>query len=91
MCASALITIRRGIYIYAANNGHVVDAALGYFINPLVTVALGLLVFRERLNRAQFTALAIALVAVVVFTVEVRRATGHRARAGALRSASTVR
>ena len=39
----------------------------GYFINPLVTVALGLLIFRERLNRAQFTALAIALVAVVVF------------------------
>jgi chloramphenicol-sensitive protein RarD len=71
VCASALISINWGIYIYAVNNGHVVDAALGYFINPLVTVALGLLVFRERLNRAQFTALGIALVAVVVFTVEV--------------------
>ena len=71
VCASALISINWGIYIYAGNNGHVVDAALGYFINPLVTVALGLVVFRERLNRAQFTALAIALVAVVVFTVEV--------------------
>ena len=55
---------------YAANNGHVVDAALGYFINPLVTVALGLVVFSQRLNRAQFTALAIAPIAVVVFTVE---------------------
>ncbi|WP_099037532.1 EamA family transporter RarD [Mycobacterium neglectum] len=71
VCASALISVNWGIYIYAVNNGHVVDAALGYFINPLVTVALGLLVFRERLNRAQFTALAIALVAVLVFTVEV--------------------
>jgi chloramphenicol-sensitive protein RarD len=71
VCASALISINWGIYIYAVNNGHVVDAALGYFINPLVTVALGLLVFRERLNRAQLTALAIALVAVVVLTVEV--------------------
>ncbi|WP_234810014.1 EamA family transporter RarD [Mycolicibacterium moriokaense] len=69
--ASALISINWGIYIYAVNNGHVVDAALGYFINPLVTVALGLLIFRERLNSAQFTALAIALVAVVVLTVEV--------------------
>ena len=48
-----------------------VDAALGYFINPLVTVALGLLIFRERLNRAQFAALAIAVIAVVVLTVEV--------------------
>jgi chloramphenicol-sensitive protein RarD len=71
VCASALISINWGIYIYAVNNGHVVDAALGYFINPLVTVALGLLVFRERLNRAQLTALAIAVVAVVVLTVEV--------------------
>jgi chloramphenicol-sensitive protein RarD len=69
--ASALISINWVIYVYAVNNGHVVDAALGYFINPLVTVALGLLIFRERLNRAQFAALAIAVVAVVVLTVEV--------------------
>jgi chloramphenicol-sensitive protein RarD len=69
--ASALISVNWVIYIYAVNNGHVVDAALGYFINPLVTVALGLLVFRERLNAAQFAALAIAVIAVVVLTVEV--------------------
>jgi chloramphenicol-sensitive protein RarD len=70
-CASVLISINWVIYVYAVNNGHVVDAALGYFINPLVTVALGLLIFRERLNRAQFAALAIAVIAVVVLTVEV--------------------
>ncbi|GAC1639504.1 MAG: EamA family transporter RarD [Mycobacterium sp.] len=69
--ASALISINWVIYIYAVNNGHVVDAALGYFINPLVTVALGLLIFREQLNRAQFTALAIAVTAVIVLTAEV--------------------
>jgi chloramphenicol-sensitive protein RarD len=69
--ASALISVNWVIYIYAVNNGHVVDAALGYFINPLVTVALGLLIFRERLNRAQFVALAVAVAAVVVLTVEV--------------------
>ncbi len=57
------------IYVYAVNNGHVVDAALGYFINPLVSVALGVLIFRERLNRWQLGALAIAVVAVVVLTV----------------------
>jgi chloramphenicol-sensitive protein RarD len=71
VCASVLISINWGIYIYAVNNGHVVDAALGYFINPLVTVALGLLIFRERLNLAQWGALTIAVAAVVVFTVEV--------------------
>ena len=59
------------VYIYAVNNGHVVDAALGYFINPLVSVALGVLLFRERLNRAQSVALVIAVVAVVVLGVEV--------------------
>jgi chloramphenicol-sensitive protein RarD len=69
--ASALISVNWVIYIYAVNNGHVVDAALGYFINPLVTVALGLVVFRERLNLAQFVALGIAVTAVVVLTVEV--------------------
>jgi chloramphenicol-sensitive protein RarD len=69
--ASVLISVNWVIYIYAVNNGHVVDAALGYFINPLVTVALGLLVFRERLNVAQWVALVIAVGAVVVLTVEV--------------------
>ena len=70
-CASALISVNWVIYIYAVNNGHVVDAALGYFINPLVSVALGVLLFRERLNRAQSVALVVAVVAVVVLGVEV--------------------
>ncbi len=69
--AAALISMNWLIYVYAVNNGHVVDAALGYFINPLVSIALGLIIFRERLNRWQIGALAIAVVAVVVLTVEV--------------------
>ncbi|MBO0676396.1 EamA family transporter RarD [Mycolicibacterium sp. S2-37] len=66
--ASVLIAINWGTYIYAATNAHVVDAALGYFINPLVTVALGVLVFRERVNRWQIVSLIIAVAAVVVLT-----------------------
>lgn len=69
--AAALISVNWVIYVYAVNNGHVVDAALGYFINPLVSIALGLLIFREKLNAWQFCALAIAVVAVVVLTVNV--------------------
>ena len=69
--AAALISVNWVIYVYAVNNGHVVDAALGYFINPLVTIALGLLIFRETLNRWQLCALVIAVVAVVVLTVNV--------------------
>lgn len=71
LAASLLIAINWGTYIWAVTHGHVVDAALGYFINPLVTVALGLLIFRERLNRAQIAALAVAVVAVIVLTAEV--------------------
>ncbi|MGU3499118.1 EamA family transporter RarD [Mycobacterium sp. C31M] len=69
--ASALISANWVIYVYAVNNGHVVDAALGYFINPLVTVMLGLLVFRERLTGAQWAALVIAVAGVLVLTVHV--------------------
>lgn len=70
VAASGLISVNWLIYVYAVNNGHVVDAALGYFINPLVSIALGLLIFRERLNRWQFAALAIAVTAVVIMTVQ---------------------
>ena len=69
--ASVLISINWGVYIFAATHGHVVDAALGYFIYPLVTVAVGVLVFRERIGRWQLAALALAAVAVVVLTLEV--------------------
>lgn len=68
--ASALIAANWLIYVYAVNNGHVVDAALGYFINPLVSIALGLVIFREKLNRWQGAALGIAVVAVVVLTIQ---------------------
>ena len=71
VCASALISTNWVIYVYAVNNGHVVDAALGYFVNPLVSVLLGVLIFRERLNRAQLVALLIALAAVILLSVEV--------------------
>ncbi|WP_445170178.1 EamA family transporter RarD [Mycolicibacterium sp. Dal123E01] len=69
VCASALIAANWVIYVYAVNNGHVVDAALGYFINPLVSVLLGVLIFAERLNRAQLAALLVALAAVVLLAI----------------------
>ncbi len=71
--ASVLIAVNWGVYIHAVNTGHVVESALGYFINPLVSVLLGVLVLRERLRRAQFVAIGIALVAVVVLAVDYGR------------------
>ena len=66
--AAALITLNWGAFIYGVNHGHVVETSLGYFINPLVTVALAVTVVGERLRSAQWAAVAIASLAVVVLT-----------------------
>jgi chloramphenicol-sensitive protein RarD len=68
--AGALIAVNWGTYIYGVNSEHVVETSLGYFINPLVTIALGVLVLGERLRRAQWVAIAVGVVAVVVLTVD---------------------
>jgi chloramphenicol-sensitive protein RarD len=68
--AAVVIAVNWGTYIWAVNNDHVVEASLGYFINPLVTVLIGVVVLRERLRRAQWAALALAAVAVLALTVE---------------------
>ncbi|MGE0299942.1 EamA family transporter RarD [Pseudonocardia sp.] len=68
--AAMLIAVNWGLFIYAVFTGHVVESALGYFMSPLVSVLLGVLVLRERLRRAQIVALALATAAVVVITVE---------------------
>jgi chloramphenicol-sensitive protein RarD len=64
--AGVLIYINWQTYVYAALSGQVVEAALGYFINPIVTVFLGVLVLRERLNLTQWIAVGISIVAVFV-------------------------
>jgi chloramphenicol-sensitive protein RarD len=69
LSASVLIGVNWGVYIWAVNNGHVVEASLGYFVNPLVLVLLGVLVLGERLRRLQWAAVAIAGLAVAVLTV----------------------
>ncbi|WP_372518032.1 EamA family transporter RarD [Solirubrobacter ginsenosidimutans] len=67
--AAALITVNWGGYIYGVNSGHVVETSLGYFINPLVTVALAVSVVGETLRKPQWVAMGIAAAAVVVLTV----------------------
>ncbi|MBI1377011.1 MAG: EamA family transporter RarD [Frankiales bacterium] len=69
LAASALIGVNWGLYIWGVNNGHVVEGSLGYFINPLVLVLMGVVVLGERLRRLQWVAVGIAAVAVVVLTL----------------------
>jgi chloramphenicol-sensitive protein RarD len=71
--AAGLITINWGTYIYGVNSEHVVETSLGYFINPLVTVALAVTLLRERLRRAQWAAVAIGALAVLVLAVDYGR------------------
>jgi chloramphenicol-sensitive protein RarD len=67
--AALLIALNWGLYVWAVGQDRVVDAALGYFINPLVTVMLGVVVLGERLRRLQWIAVGLGASAVVVITV----------------------
>lgn len=67
--AGALIAINWTVYTVAVMSGHVTEAALGYFLNPLVTVAMGVLLLRERLRSAQWVAVGAGLVAGVYLTI----------------------
>jgi len=71
--AALLITVNWGTYIYGVNSKHVVETSLGYFINPLVTVALAVTLLRERLRSAQWLAVGIGALAVVVLAIDYGR------------------
>jgi chloramphenicol-sensitive protein RarD len=73
VAAAALIAVNWGTYIYGVDSERVVEVALGYFINPLVSVLLGVGVLRERLRPAQWLALVISGAAVAVLTVDYGR------------------
>lgn len=67
---AALITVNWGIYVWAIGAGHALDAALGYYINPLFSVFLGAVLLGERLSRAQLCAIALAVLAVAILTYD---------------------
>ena len=71
--ASVLIAANWLVFVYGVNSGHVVETSLGYFINPLVSVLLGVVVFTERLRPLQWAAVGLATLAVAVLTVDYGR------------------
>jgi chloramphenicol-sensitive protein RarD len=71
--AAVLIAANWLVFVYGVNSGHVVETSLGYFINPLVSVLLGVVVFSERLRTLQWVAVGTAGVAVLVLTVDYGR------------------
>ncbi|MEO7337857.1 MAG: EamA family transporter RarD [Caldimonas sp.] len=68
--SALLLSVNWVTYIWAVGNGHVVDASLGYFMTPLVNVALGYTVLHERLRRSQWAALSLAAVGVCWLTLQ---------------------
>ncbi len=71
--AAVLIAVNWATYIWGVNNEHVVETSLGYFINPVVTVLIGVLVLHERLRPVQWVAIGLGTVAVVVLAVDYGR------------------
>src|SRR5699024_12006001 len=68
--AGHLIVVNWGFYIYAVATHRVLEASLGYFINPLMTIVLGVVILGERLRPIQWAAVGVSLIAVIVLTVE---------------------
>ena len=71
--ASILISINWLVYIWATNNGHVVEASLGYYINPLIIIAFGVILLKEKMRQLQWVAVSIATVGVIILTVDYGR------------------
>jgi len=71
--ATALISINWIVYIWATNNGHVVEASLGYYINPIIIIAIGVLLLKERMRKLQWASVSIAAFGVLVLTIDYGR------------------
>lgn len=68
--AALIITLNWGLYIWAVNANHVIESSLGYYMNPLVVCLFGIVIFKEKVNGPQAIALLLALVGVVISTVQ---------------------
>ncbi len=70
LAAACLLAANWGVYVWAVNAGHVVEASLGYFINPLLSVALGVVLLREKLRLFQWIPIALAAAGVLYLTIQ---------------------
>ena len=73
LTTTILISINWLVYIWATNNNHVVEASLGYYINPLIIIAFGVILLKEKMRPLQWAAVSIATIGVIVLTVDYGR------------------
>ena len=69
MCSGIAIAVNWGVYIYAVNSGHILDASLAYYLNPLMVIALGFFLFKEKLAFRQWLAIAVAALGILIAVV----------------------
>jgi chloramphenicol-sensitive protein RarD len=73
LLAAALISVNWIVYIWGVNNGHVVECALGYYINPLIIISFGVIMLREKMRKLQWTAVGFGALGVIVLTIDYGR------------------
>jgi len=71
--SAVIITINWGTYIWAVNSNHMIEASMGYYINPLMVITLGMTVLKEKLNLMQYLSIALASTGVVIITLQYGR------------------
>jgi len=73
LLAAALISVNWIVYIWGVNHGHVVETALGYYINPLIIITFGVVMLREKMRKLQWTAVSFGALGVIVLTIDYGR------------------
>ena len=73
LLAAALISVNWIVYIWGVNNGHVVECALGYYINPLIIISFGVIMLREKMRKLQWAAVGFGALGVIVLTIDYGR------------------
>jgi chloramphenicol-sensitive protein RarD len=71
--AAGVVSVNWGVYIWAVNHGHVVETSLGYYINPIFSILVGVIFLRERMQLVQWICVGLAVIAVIVLTVDYGR------------------
>ena len=71
--ATVLVSVNWIVYIWATNDGHVVEASLGYYINPIIMIAIGIILLKEKIRKLQWASVSIAALGVLVLTIDYGR------------------
>ncbi len=76
LAAGAVVTLNWSTYIWAVNAGHIIDASIGYYIEPLMICVFGIVIFKEKITKYNVTAMVLAAIAVIIMLIYYRQIPG---------------